>query len=188
MSCVERLRRILDEPLDYLHPQRLQLPAGFNHAEARHALNQILLERMDSPEASTSMPLTAVAQLWIRTWRQLPYIACLIGAWRLFPQLVRDKVLQQLPAPMRHFAGCRPGPRVCLPLERSCAVLHQVEAAGFNALVGLSGFIPPPLIQRLPLQFSPLVVDQHAQWPDAAADSTLFFLAVQHARLYPNPA
>ena len=187
MSCAERLRRILDEPLDYLHPQRLQLPAGFNHGKARDALNRILLEGMDSPEAATSMPLTAVAQLWIRTWGQLPYIACLIGAWRLFPQLVRGKVLQQLPAPVRQFAGCRPGPRVCLPLEGSCAVLHQVEAAGFNALVGLAKYIPPPLLQRLSLQFSPAVVDQQAQWPDAVADTTLFFLAVQHARLYPNP-
>lgn len=184
MACAERLRQILGEPLEYLHPQRLELPAGFDNPGARCALNRILLEGSD---LSAPWPCNGVAQQWIRQWRQLPYIARLMGAWRLFPQLARGGAVQRLPASLLQFAGCRPAPRACLPLERSCAPLQLVDAAGYHALVGLSGFVSSPLLERLRLQFAADVIDRQAQWPLAAADTTLFFLAVQHARHYPNP-
>lgn len=186
-SCAERLRRILAEPLDYVHPQRLSIPAGFDSPDARRVLNQMLLEGLDQPGPWPPVPLTAVAQQWIRQWRQLPYIACLMGAWRLFPQLARGGALQQLPMPLRQFASCRPGPRTSMPLEPSSVPLQQVEAAGFNSLSSFSGFLPLALFERLSLQFSPHVVGLHTQWPVAEADPTLFFLAVQHARLHTNP-
>lgn len=183
--CAERLRRILAEPLDYLHPQRLDVPPGFDSPDARRVLNRILLEGL--VQHGPWPPLTLVAQQWIRQWQQLPDIARLMGAWRLFPQLARGAALQQLPRRLRQFATCRPGLRASLPLEPSALPLQQVEAAGFNALSSFSGFLPPSLFERLPLQFSPHVVDLHAQWPVADPDTTLFFLAVQHARLHPNP-
>lgn len=186
-SCAERLRRILAEPLDYVHPQRLNIPMGFDSPDARRVLNRMLLEGLGEQGPWPPMPLTAVAQQLIRQWRQLPYIACLMGAWRLCPQLARGGALQQLPMPLRQFANCRPGPRASVPLESSSEPLKQVEAAGFNALSGLSGFLPPLLLERLALQFSPHVVGLHTQWPATEADPALFFLAVQHARLHPNP-
>jgi len=187
MSCTERLRQILAEPLGSMHPQRLNLPTGFDGPEARRVLDQILLEGLGQQGPWPSGPLTAVAEKWIRHWRQLPHIACRMGAWRLLPQLARGGALQRLPLSLRQFASCRPGPRACLPFDRSCVPLQQVEAAGFNSLSGFSRFLPPPLFERLPLQFSPQVVDLQAQWPVAEPDPGLFFLAVQHARLHPNP-
>lgn len=186
MSCAERLRQILDEPLAYLHPQRLELPAGFENAQARHALDQLLLDGLGLRNESPSMPLSAVALQWVKQWRQLPEIARLMGAWRMYACLAQGGRLQQLPRSLRRFAGCRPGPRVSLALQPHIELLPQIEAAGFNALSGLREFVPASLLERLALQFSPEVVDLHAQWPQATADTTLFFLAVQHARLHPQ--
>ncbi|MHC8367747.1 secretion system protein [Pseudomonas sp. ZT5P21] len=186
-SCAERLRRILAEPLDYVHPQRLSVPPGFDSPDARRVLNQILLEGLGQQGPWPPAPLTPVAVQWIRQWRLLPYIASLMGAWRLFPQLARGGALQQLPRSLRHFASCRSEPRASVPLEPSAVPLQQVEAAGFNALSSFSGFLPPPLFERLSLQFSPHAVELHTQWPVAETDTALFFLAVQHARLHPNP-
>jgi hypothetical protein len=187
MACAERLRWILTEPLDYLHPQRLDLPVGFDSPEARRALNRILLDGLGPPGPWLPMPLTAVARQWVGQWQQLPHIARLMGAWRLFPRLAQGGALQRLPRSLRLFAGCRPGGRTSPPLEPAGELMQQVQAVGLNALSGLSGLVPAPLCERLPLQFSPDVVDRHAQWPVAAADPTLFILAVQHARLHPNP-
>lgn len=186
-SCAERLRRILAEPLDYVHPQRLSIPTGFDSPDARRVLNQMLLEGLDQQGPWPPTAMTAVAQQWIRQWQQLPYIASLMGAWRLFPQLARGGALQQLPMPLRQFASCRPGPRTSMPLGPSSVPLQQVEAAGFNLLSSFSGRLPLPLFERLSLQFSPHVIGLHAQWPVAEPDTALFILAVQHARLHPNP-
>lgn len=186
-SIAERLQRILAQPLDYVHPQRLQLPPEFAGSEARCALNRLLVEGLGQPQLLPATPQTAVAQAWIRQWQQLPYIAALMGAWRLFPYLSRGAALQALSLPVRRFAGCRPGRRPPLPVGLSSSPMQQVEVAGLNALCSWSDVISPSLLARLPLQFSAEVVELHKQWPEAEPDQTLFFLAVQHARLYPNP-
>ena len=186
-SSAERWQRILTEPLDYLHAQRLTVPSGFEAADARRVINQILFEGLPQAGPWPAMPQTAIAHMWIGQWRQLPRIASLMGAWRLFPQLARGGALQHLPRSLRTFASCNPGARVSLPIPSSASPIQQVEAAGFNALSGWSADLPLPLFDRLALQFSPQVVDLHKQWPVAKPDPTLFFLAVQHARLHPNP-
>ncbi|WP_030127895.1 secretion system protein [Pseudomonas sp. QTF5] len=186
-SCAERLRQIFYEPLDYVHPQRLRIPEGFDGPDARDALNRILLEGFGEHRSLPVTPLTPIADLWVRQWRQLPYVACLMGAWRLSAQLARGAAWQQLPMSLRRFASCRPGPRADVPLELSTAPTQQVEVAGFNSLSGLSEHLPPLLLQRLSLQFTPEVVGLHKQWPVAEPDPALFFLAAQHARYHPNP-
>ena len=186
-SSAERWQRIFAEPLDYLHPERLTVPSGFEAPEARRVLNQIVLENLASQGSWPAMPQTAIADMWVRQWRQLPVIASLMGAWRLFPQLARGGALQHLPVAWRRFASCNPGARANLPLLSSCSPVQQVEAAGFNALSCWSDCLPQPLLDRLALQFSAQVVDLQKQWPVAKSDPTLFFLAVQHARLHPNP-
>lgn len=186
-SSAECWRRILAEPLDYMHAQRLSVPPGFEAPEAKRVLNQIVLEGLELQGPWPATPLTAVANVWIRQWRQMPRIAALAGAWRLFPQLARGGLLQQLPASLRRFASCNPGTRVSLPIQSSLPLMPQIEAAGLNALSGWSEGVSALLPERLSLQFSPQVVDLHRQWPVAEPDPALFFLAVQHARLHPNP-
>lgn len=187
-SPVDCLQSILDEPLAYLHPQRLVVPAGFDVPQARSLLNRIVVEglALQQPELP-SMPLTGVAEQWIRHWQLLPYIARLIGAARLMPHLARGAALLRLAGPVRQFAsyGCGLGDR--LALDDSLICVEHVDAAGLNALWSWSEAVPPMLLERLPLQFSEPVVRLHRQWPVTKPDPALFFLAVQHARLHPNP-
>lgn len=187
MSELELLERILVEPLGYLHPQRLVVPAGFDGIEAHAVLNRIVLEGLELQGPWPSMPLTGVAKQWVSHWRQLPYIALLMGAYRLMPDLARGAALLRLPGAVRRFASFNLGPRGGLPIERAKVSVEQVEAAGLNALWSWSEHVPRPLLERLELQFSESVVRMHRQWPVTQPDPTLFFLAVQHARLHPNP-
>lgn len=186
-SNAERWQRILAEPLDYLHAQRLSVPTGFEAPDARSLLNQIVLEGLQLQGPWPATPLTGVASVWVRQWRQMPRVASLIGCWRLFPRLARGGLLQQLPESLRRFASYCPGPRISLPIQASLPLIQQIEAAGFNALSSWSDHVPALLLERLALQFSPQVIDLHRQWPVAEPDPALFFLAVQHARLHPNP-
>lgn len=187
MSDVECLRRILAEPLAYLHPQRLVIPSEFEGAEARSLLNRMVREGLALPGALPSTALGCVAKHWVRHWRQLPSIALLMGAYRLLPALARGAALRCLPASARRFAGYRLGNRGGLPVEGLSVSRAQVEAAGLNALWGWHKQVPSWLLECLALQFSEPVVGLHRQWPVPEPDPTLFFLAVQHARLDPIP-
>ncbi|MNU48659.1 Oxygen-regulated invasion protein OrgA [compost metagenome] len=187
MSPAECLQGILENPLSYLHPQRLSIPAEFDGPEARRLLEQMLLEGLELQGPWPATPLTGVASQWVRHWRQLPYIARLMGAYRLMPDLAQGATLLRLPLPLRQFAGYRVGGRNGPPIECSPVSVEQVEAAGLNALWSWHKQVPPVLLERLTLQFSEPVVRQHRQWPVTEPDTALFFLAVQHARLYPNP-
>ncbi|MBT2339695.1 MULTISPECIES: secretion system protein [Pseudomonas] len=187
MSDVECLRRIFAEPLGYLHPQRLLIPREFEGAEARSLLNRMLLDGLSMPVWLPSVRLTGVAKQWVRHWRQLPFIALLMGAYRLMPELARGAALRCLPASVRRFAGYHLGARGDLPIDRLPISMEQIEAAGLNALWSWHQQVPPWLLERLALQFSEPVVRLHRQWPVPKPVPTLFLLAVQHARLDPIP-
>lgn len=187
MAHAESLQRILAEPLSYLHPQRLSLPSQFDGAEARSLLDRMLLEGLDLQGPWPATPLSAMGNLWIGHWRELPYIARLIGAYCLMPDLAQGAALLRLPLSLRRFAGYRLGTRRGASIEGSSDPLEQVEAAGLNALWSWREQVPPMLLERLILQFSEPVVGLSRQWPITEPDPALFFLAVQHARRYPNP-
>lgn len=184
---VECLQEILAEPLGYLHPQRLAVPPEFGGPEARSLLNRMVLEGLELQGPWPSMALTGVTKHWIRHWRQLPYIALLMGAARLMPYLLRGAALLGLPASVRRFACCNLGDRSELPIERTPISVEQVQAAGLNALCSWHEQVAATLLERLFLQFPEPVVHLHRQWPINPPDPTLFFLAVQHARLHPLP-
>jgi type III secretion system OrgA/MxiK family protein len=187
MSDLEHLQQIFAEPLAYLHPQRLVIPAGFEGDAARRQLNRIVLQGLELQGPWPTVPLTGVVKQWVRHWRQLPCIALLMGAYRLMPDLARGAALGCLPVSVRRFAGYSLGARSGLPIEGSPVAVEQVEAAGLNALWSWEGQVPPMLLERLALQFSAPVVLLHQQWPVAKPDPVLFFLAVQHARFHPLP-
>ncbi|MGN8345630.1 secretion system protein [Pseudomonas sp. SMV71] len=185
MSDVECLRRILAEPLAYLHPQRLVIPPAFEGDEARRLLNGMLRDGLALPVTLPATALGGVVKQWVRHWRQLPSVALLMGANRLLPMLARGAAWRGLPASVRRFAGCRLGARGGLPVEALPVSMAHVEAAGLNALWGWHRQVPPWLLECLALQFSESVVGLHRQWPVPEPDPTLFFMAVQHARLDP---
>lgn len=187
MSHVESLQVILAEPLSYLHPLRLQVPAGFETPEVRKQLNLMVLEGLELQGPWPSTPLSPMAHQWVGHWRQLPYIASLMGAYLLMPALSRGAGWRRLPLSLRRFAGYSLGPRSRLPIDHQPVTSDCVEAAGLNALWSWHAQVPHVLLQRLVLQFSEAVVSQHRQWPVPEPDTALFFMAVQHARRYPIP-
>jgi len=187
MARVEGLQAILAEPLSYLHPQRLSVPAGFDCPEARRLLNRIVLEGLQLEGPWPSVQLSPMANQWVGHWRRLPHIAELMGAYRVMPELARGGALRGLPMSLRRFASYSLGTRSRLPIDSPQVSMEQVQAAGLNALCSWHGQVPAMLLKRLTLQFCPSVVRLHEQWPVAEPDPALFHLAVQHARLYPNP-
>ncbi|QXI27094.1 protein OrgA [Pseudomonas vanderleydeniana] len=172
------LRQILWQPLDYLEPGRLQLSGAFADEPTRQVLNHILLEGLQLP-MSLSRPDTFVA-VWIRHWRQLPQVARLMGAQRLWPALARGARMGALSVQVREFARCAIGPRSPLALSAEYPVLQQVDGMGLAYLLGLA--LPAALRERLVLQFPATVVAWQACLPVSQSDPALFFLAVQHAR------
>lgn len=110
-----------------------------------------------------------------------------MGVYRLMPELARGGALLGLPLPLRRFASQSHGARSALPVECPVISMQVIEAAGLNALCSWHEQVPSMLIERLTLQFSTSVVRLHEQWPLATPDPALFHMAVQHARLYPNP-
>lgn len=187
MARVEALQVILAEPLSYLHPQRLSVPAGFDGPEARRLLNRIVLEGLELQGPWPSTGLSAMARQWVCHWQRMPYIADLMGVHRLMPELARGGALLGLPLSLRQFASYSLGTRSRLPVDRPPVSMEQVRAAGLNALFSWHAQVPTMLLERLTLQFCASVVRLHEQWPVAEPDPALFHLAVQHARLNPNP-
>lgn len=174
------LRQILWQPLDYLEASRLELPEAFVAEPARQALNRLLLEGLQLP---LSLPNPgAFAAVWIRHWRQLPQIARLMGAQRLWPQLARGARMGQLSARVRDFAQCAIGPRLAWALSDEAPLLPQVDGVGLAHLLAFDRPVPEALRERLVLLFPEAVVAWQVRLPALVADPALFFLAVQHAR------
>jgi type III secretion system OrgA/MxiK family protein len=181
---VESLRLILQEPLAYLHPQRLSLPSMFDSPSSRAALNRLLLSGLGLQgqwlETVGTAPWT---ELWLKHWRLLPGIAGLLGAHECWPRLARGASMQVLTPAQRAFARCSIGGRSSNAGEGKVSLV-DVEAAGLNALLGWREKLPEVLIQRLPLQFSPETVDVQRSMAAMKPDASLFILAVQHARIH----
>ncbi|WP_017901928.1 hypothetical protein [Pseudomonas asplenii] len=173
-------RQILWQPLDYLASGRLPLPEACMGEPARQALNRILLEGLQLP---MSLPTPgAFTRLWIRQWRQLPQIARLMGAQRLWPSLARGARMGLLSAQVRDFAHCAIGSRLSWELCADSPLLEQVDGVGLAHLLAFDEALPVALRERLVLMFSEAVVAWQARLPVPPPDHVLFFLAVQHAR------
>ncbi|WP_158539512.1 MULTISPECIES: hypothetical protein [unclassified Pseudomonas] len=178
---------ILLRPLDYLHPQRLSSPAILDTPEVRVVLNRVLNARLSGTlSGGYSDHLSSKARLWVRHWSLLPSIAELLGAHFQWASLARGAMLQQLSDRQRAFARIVCDPRVAVEMEPGVSVIEHVQAVGLNALMAWSIEMPAVLIERLCLQFLPSVVDLQRRMPAQHLNPTLFFLAVQHARIHQN--
>jgi type III secretion system OrgA/MxiK family protein len=188
-SRVERLQDIVAHPLDYLDPQRLSLPPLINSPTVREVLNSILQRGLAVYESClrTQAQASAVGDLFIDNWSLLPRVAGLIGAQAAWPHLAKGARLQQLTACERGFAACPLAPRLLVFVAHKNALGEQLQAIGLNALLAWRAQLPNVLLKRLPLQFSPQVVEWQQLMPTAIPDAALLTLAVQHARVHPNP-
>ncbi|MCK3838835.1 MULTISPECIES: hypothetical protein [Pseudomonas] len=187
LSRTEALHAILHQPLDYLHPGRGSVPQLFDCPQARNVLNQSLLQRLalGCPNQQQS-EMTLWADMWVKHWRYLPQVARLMGAQLRWPDLARGGRLRELDSSVRAFARIDLGYRASVGLNVKYELESSLSALGLGGLLAWHAHVPQTLMRRLPLQFSPEVVELQQAWPAQAPHSSLFFLAVQHARLHQN--
>lgn len=179
----EGWQRIIERPLDYLHAERLRLPAAMDTGALRDVLDPLLVRSLGLGSASwvqvAHLPWLA---FWINHWQRLPAAARLIGAWQQWPHLARGAGVQRLDASQRQFAALNLGVRHTCLLDPQVDVATRIEAAGLNALRGWHRHLPAPLNERVALLFSPDAQALLAGCVVPAADAPLLCLAVQHAR------
>ncbi|MCA4963415.1 hypothetical protein [Pseudomonas sp. Y24-6] len=183
----EALELILRQPFAYLHAERGRLPALFAAPGPRAVLDQALLRGLGLSAEPLTLPAHSWAEAWVRHWRRLPAVARLMGAQLGWAQLAIGARLRELDQPTRSFARLGLGERCASPICDTDGVLDTLDAMGLNALLAWHAHIPPALMQRLILQFSPRVVALQRAMPAQQPNASLFVLAVQHARLHQNP-
>ncbi|AZC38185.1 hypothetical protein [Pseudomonas chlororaphis] len=188
LHATEALHAILHQPLDYLHPHRGGVPALFEVPAVRALLNQSLLRGLGlSCPHPQQLKRNPWADLWVAHWRHLPVVARLMGAHLMWPQLARGARMRELDAPARAFARIDLGNRPAVAVSEADGLEQSLSALGLAALTAWHQHIPEALMQRLFLQFSPRVVELQQALPVQAPNSSLFILAVQHARIHQNP-
>lgn len=181
----ERYRRILEHPLDYLHPQRLELTAQLDTQAVRQALEPLLTQALELPRGALDLAWhNPWSTTWLRHWQRLPRVAALMGAYLQFGQLTRGAALTRLSVDERRFAACAFGQRAPLPASLNAPLAQRTRAQGLKVLLGWERKIPQALLQALPLQFSPAVAALAFQLPAQAEHPTLFAMALQHARFH----
>ncbi|AZC51678.1 Oxygen-regulated invasion protein OrgA [Pseudomonas chlororaphis subsp. piscium] len=188
LSRTDAVRAILNQPLDYLHPHRGVVPPLFAAPKVRAVLNQWLLCGLGlncpEPQQIEQNPWT---DLWVTHWQRLPSVARLMGAQLMWPQLARGARLREFDTSERAFARIDLGQRPTVPAGNEFGLEQSLSALGLGALVAWHMHIPEALMQRLLLQFAPRVVELQQTLPEQMPNSSLFILAVQHARIHQNP-
>ncbi|ROM93884.1 hypothetical protein [Pseudomonas brassicacearum] len=184
----DALRAILIQPLDYLHPQRGVVPPLFEVPAVRAVLNQSLLRGLglSCPDLQ-QIKRSPWTDLWVMHWQRLPAVARLMGAQLMWPQLARGARIRELDTSARAFARIDLGRRPPVAVSEEDGLEQALSALGFGALAAWHLHIPEALMQRLSLQFSPRVVELQQALPAQMPNSSLFILAVQHARIHQNP-
>ncbi|MFK8330077.1 protein OrgA [Pseudomonas sp. BJa5] len=181
-SQAEWVERIARYPSRYLSAERLDLPGDCRDPAVLRVLDEMLLQGLDLPPMPQCWPDDQMTLLWLQHWLLLPEVARLLGAYRLWPALVRDATTRDLAPALRAFASCALGPRHGFDALPTLALKPRLEAVGLNALLAWQAQVPGALLARLELQFSIEVVAGQAQLPAAQPDKDLLLMAMQHAR------
>ncbi|HID7510660.1 TPA: type III secretion apparatus protein OrgA/MxiK [Enterobacter hormaechei] len=180
LSLTDALQRVLFDPLSYLHPQRVQIPASLTASSAaRAAVNELLIRtyRLEIRCAD----LSPLARQWVRHWGHLPHTAYLIGCHTLRAELAWGGESLNLSAWVHPFTAIElPATR---PAGRHVTSHDMLLKTGYSRLQAWASQLPEPLAQRFPLLF-PSDIDTAALQP--AADPLILTLALQHAQRYPN--
>lgn len=180
LSLSDALQCVLFEPLSYLHPQRVHIPANLTvRSAAQAAANELLLHayRLEVRCAA----LSPLARQWVRHWNHLPQVAYLIGCHTLRAELAWGGGGLNLPV------WAHPFTTIVLPVTQpagQAVTSHDILLkTGYSQLLPWASKLPEPLEQRFPLLF-PSNIDTVALQP--AADPLILTLALQHAQRYPN--
>jgi type III secretion system OrgA/MxiK family protein len=200
-STPTRWQSVIYNPLGYIHPQRLSLPAGFEAPAQRAAINAMLLRRYRLEATPIASEQAAAAGLLLKHWFRLPQIALLLGCQRLRLSLARRGALLRLPLWAQTFASLPLLPQIGLESAVDAAHACQGDQGDHGVLLrhgmqqlGIAlGPLPTALAQRMPLMFAPAFdtaaapkyVADEARTP---AHSLTLTMAIQHVKRYPASA
>jgi type III secretion system OrgA/MxiK family protein len=199
-STPTRWQSVIYNPLGYIHPQRLSLPAGFEAPAQRAAINAMLLRRYRLEATPIASEQAAAAGLLLKHWFRLPQIALLLGCQRLRLSLARRGALLRLPLWAQTFASLPLLPQIGLEPAADAAHVqgdqgdHSVLLRHGMQQMGIAlGPLPAALAQRMPLMFAPAF--DTAAAPNLTADeartpahSLTLTMAIQHVKRYPASA
>ncbi|MDB5774610.1 MAG: type secretion apparatus protein OrgA/MxiK [Herbaspirillum sp.] len=189
------LRTVMFDPVSYIHPLRLQLPAAFNNPRRRSIVNRMLLDHYDLSEKEPRLVPGGIDHLLVNHWQHLPRLALLLGCQRFRSALLHRGLLLKLPAWARSFA--------VLPLHAAASnsptqrrydgVLDEgiLRAYGLSALLRHCRSCAPALKQRIPLLFpAPAMRTEEipAEIYPTENDNILLILAIQHVKKFSGGA
>jgi type III secretion system OrgA/MxiK family protein len=206
-----RWQTVMFDPLAYIHPERLQLPAGFESPAQRAALNRLLMAHFEldagqfaaqpatQAAAHEDVQETAAEKLLLKHWFHLPQIVFLLGCQRLRLALSRRGAMLQLPAAAQAFMTLPLLPPVQYTPAADIPGRAVLMRQGLRQLLlglGLDAF-PAGLARRLPLLFAPAidaVAEPEYQMEETAgiaggtrdpAHALTLTMAIQHVKRYP---
>ncbi|AVG16922.1 type III secretion apparatus protein OrgA/MxiK [Chromobacterium vaccinii] len=178
-----QVRAILFDPLSYLHPQRLRLPAALDTPRQRAVVNDMLISGHRLDNHWPAGPLNSATRQFLRHWPLLPQAAYLIGCQALRAALGWQGGLLRLPAWAQDFAAMRLNPPSGIAPSRPVSH-NDLLRAGYSRVLAWKPELPSALAQRLPLPFPPIVDDAPAA--PGAPDTLLLTLALQYAQRHPH--
>jgi type III secretion system OrgA/MxiK family protein len=191
LATPTRWQTVMFDPLAYIHPERLRMPAGFDAPAQRSTINRLLLDRyrLEAPPVGQQ---THAEKFLLKHWLDLPQIILLLGCQRLRLALTRRGASLRLPASVQAFMTLPllsplPLPQAANPDRAD--ILRQ----GMQQLRISLGQLPAALAQRLPLLFAPAFDRVPERESDAAEDleacdpahALTLTMAVQHVKRYP---
>lgn len=169
------MSNLIDQPLQWMHPQRVGLPGAFDASAVGALLNPMINQQFS--------PLTEhpAHRWWAEHWPLMAPAATLLGAYRLWPHLAWGGLSQRLSPAQRRFAGLALGPREPMAPAPEEPLELRLAAGGLRALLDA---LPdcPGLHQRVPLVFSPRAQQLASAWPTQPYPFATIVQAVQHAR------
>jgi len=203
----DRLKRVMFDPLSYIHPRRLKTPSCFDTPRHRAVLNRIILDNlMIAPERSTIQVSLRQGRL-LRHWLNVPQVSTLIGAQLLKSDLAWRGSLLRLSASVRAFLGMpfhrlidtapafslnpkRLPDQFSLSSSETCNIFYQIQRVGLTCMLDWQRTASSDLLCRLRLMFAPeldAVFDQPRRQLD---DGELFLIsqALQYAKNHSNHA
>lgn len=175
------LDRILFDPVAWIHPQQITIPAMFRQGRSRSVINEVLRSKFQLPEPEAVPQEQGLTRFFIRHWPHLAQAAFLLCCQRYRATLMRQGLYGRLPATVRQF--------MTLDLLPSCS-LSQEAIIGREELTArmayeLSGFeqqIAAPLRPCLALLFPAQKSLQRDARSVPAVDLLTLKLAIQHAQ------
>lgn len=172
-------KRIIYDPISWIHPQRFSLPAKFSSVRCRSIFNDILINHFKLSVGEIDLDNSTERYLTYH-WSLLRKAAFMMACQRYRASLAYNGQLVKLDAATRQFAMLN-------IVESSDAsggkfTIRELEVIASQEITGFYSSVSTVMRERLPLLF-PELMPTHLRRPGSPhVDELLLRLAIQHAK------